>query len=134
MPDATMSQSLSKPTALGICLEGYEYPYPVQFFQVSSDLQRFSMAYMDVPPTGDANGKTVVLFHGKAFGCYYFENVIEALTGAGYRVVAPDQLGWASHRNPTFTTASRYWPPTRRHCSITSGSSASQSWVTRREA
>ena len=100
MPDATMTQGQGEPTALGICLEGYEYPYPVWFFEVSSDLQQFSMAYMDVPPKGDANGKTVVLFHGKAFGCYYFENVIEALTGAGYRVVAPDQLGWGKSPKP----------------------------------
>ncbi|HUD36191.1 MAG TPA: alpha/beta fold hydrolase [Streptosporangiaceae bacterium] len=33
-----------------------------------------------------------MLFHGKAFGGYYFRNMIEALTGAGYRVVAPDQM------------------------------------------
>ena len=58
------------------------------------------MAYMDVPPGKEPNGKTVVLFHGKAFGCYYFRNVIEALTGAGYRVVAPDQIGWGKSPKP----------------------------------
>ncbi len=58
------------------------------------------MAFMDIPPTGEPNGKTVLLFHGKAFGCYYFHNVIEALTGAGYRVVAPDQLGWGKSPKP----------------------------------
>lgn len=79
--------------ALGICLEEYEYPYPVQLFPLSNDLQPLKMAYMDVPPGKEPNGKTVVLFHGKAFGCYYFRNVIEALTGAGYRVLAvPRQL------------------------------------------
>ncbi len=41
------------------------------------------MAYMDLPPAKDPNGEAVVLFHGKAFGCYYFANVIEALTRAG---------------------------------------------------
>ena len=91
MPDATTTQSESTLTALGICLEEYDYPYPVQFFSVSSDLQQLRMAYMDVRPKTASNGKTVVLFHGKAFGCYYFHNVIEALTEAGYRVVAPDQ-------------------------------------------
>jgi pimeloyl-ACP methyl ester carboxylesterase len=92
-----------KPTrlpALGICLEEYEYPYPVQFFPVTSDLQSLRMAYMDVPPDGQPNGKTVVLFHGKAFGGYYFHNVIEALTGSGYRVVAPDQIGWGKSPKP----------------------------------
>jgi pimeloyl-ACP methyl ester carboxylesterase len=38
--------------------------------------------------------------HGKASGCYYFRNVIEALTGAGYRVVAPDQIGWGKSPKP----------------------------------
>jgi hypothetical protein len=75
--------------ALGICLEEYEYPYPVRFLPLSNDLQPVSMAYGDIPPSTEPNGGTVVLFHGKAFGCYYFRNVIEALTGAGYRVIAP---------------------------------------------
>ena len=55
---------------------------------------------MDIPPSTEPNGQTVVLFHGKAFGCYYFRNVIEALTGAGYRVVAPDQIGWGKSPKP----------------------------------
>ena len=41
-----------------------------------------------------------VLMHGKAFGCYYFRNVIEALTAAGYRVVAPDQIGLGKSPKP----------------------------------
>ena len=86
--------------ALGICLEEYEYPYPVQFLPLTSDLQPLKMAYMDVPPVKEPNGKTVVLFHGKAFGGYYFHNVIEALTGSGYRVVAPDQIGWGKSPKP----------------------------------
>jgi pimeloyl-ACP methyl ester carboxylesterase len=86
--------------ALGICLEGYEYPYLVQFFSLSTDLQPLRMAYMDVRPTKAPNGNTVALFHGKAFGCYYFHNVIEALTGSGYRVVAPDQIGWGKSSKP----------------------------------
>jgi pimeloyl-ACP methyl ester carboxylesterase len=86
--------------ALGICLEEYEYPYPVQFFSLTCDLQTLKMAFMDVPPDGEPNGQAVVLFHGKAFGCYYFLNVIQALTAAGYRVVAPDQVGWGKSPKP----------------------------------
>jgi pimeloyl-ACP methyl ester carboxylesterase len=86
--------------ALGICLEEFDYPYPVHVLPVTSDLQPLAMAYMDVPPVGEANGTTVVLFHGKAFGGYYFHNVIEALTGSGYRVVAPDQIGWGKSSKP----------------------------------
>jgi pimeloyl-ACP methyl ester carboxylesterase len=100
MSDATTTDNERALSALGICLEGYEYPYPVEFFSVSCDLQQFEMAYMDIGPKREANGKTVVLFHGKAFGCYYFHNVIDALTDAGYRVVAPDQLGWGKSPKP----------------------------------
>ena len=74
------------------------------------------MAYMDIPPATGPNGKTVVLLHGKAFGCYYFRNVIEALTGSGYRVVAPDQIGWGKSPSPISTTASNCWPPAPRPC------------------
>jgi pimeloyl-ACP methyl ester carboxylesterase len=94
---STMPESLP---ALGICLEEYEYPYPVRFLPLTNDLQQVSMAYMDVPPGTEPNGKTVVLMHGKAFGGYYFRNVIEALTGAGYRVVVPDQIGWGKSPKP----------------------------------
>ena len=88
------------PQALGICLEEYKYPYPVRFLPLSNDLQPVAMAYMDVRPDQDFKGDAVVLFHGKAFGCYYFRNVIEALTQAGYRVIAPDQIGWGKSPKP----------------------------------
>jgi pimeloyl-ACP methyl ester carboxylesterase len=86
--------------ALGICLEEYEYPYPVRFLPLTCDLQPVSMGYGDIAPAGKPNRKTVVLFHGKAFGGYYFRNVIEALTAAGYRVIAPDQIGWGKSSKP----------------------------------
>ena len=90
-------QSLS---ALGICLEEYEYPYAVGFLPLTNDLQAVTMAYMDVPPAAEPSGMTVVLIHGKAFGGYYFRKVIEALTGSGHRVVVPDQIGPASQPSP----------------------------------
>ena len=70
MPDAL--------PALGICLEEYEYPYPVQFFSLSSDLQPLKMAFLAVLAGTRPDGQAVLLFHGKAFGCYYFLNVIQA--------------------------------------------------------
>jgi hypothetical protein len=51
----------------------------VHFFPITNDLQSLKMAYMDVPPAKEPNGETVVLFHRKAFGGYYVQNVIEAL-------------------------------------------------------
>lgn len=100
MPDGTTGRSENELPALGICFEEYAYPYPVRSLSVQNDLQTLAMAYMDVPPDSKSNGRTVVLMHGKAFGGYYFEQVIEALTSSGYRVVVPDQIGWGKSSKP----------------------------------
>jgi len=47
--------------AFGICLEEYEYPYPVQFLSLPMDLQPQRMAYMDVPAQKAAHRRTVVV-------------------------------------------------------------------------
>jgi pimeloyl-ACP methyl ester carboxylesterase len=86
--------------ALGVALEGYAYPYPVQYFMVVNDGRQLAMAYMDVAPAATGNGNTVVLLHGKNFGGYYFRDVIARLSAAGYRVVVPDQIGWGKSPKP----------------------------------
>ena len=91
-----MSSSLyaQKTDTLSITLENVKYAYPVKYFKVNTEGQNLMMAYMDVAPTQNANGNTVVLFHGKNFAGYYWTNVIKALTGRGYRVIVPDQIGF----------------------------------------
>ncbi|RZM27592.1 MAG: alpha/beta hydrolase [Pedobacter sp.] len=83
-----------KTDTLSITLENVKYPYPVKLFPIQTEVQDLRMAYMDIAPTKRANGETVVLFHGKNFGGYYWTNVIHALTDRGYRVVVPDQIGF----------------------------------------
>jgi pimeloyl-ACP methyl ester carboxylesterase len=83
-----------KADTLSITLESVKYPYPVKFFPIKTEGQDLRMAYMDVAPTQNANGNTVILFHGKNFGGYYWTNVIKGLTGRGYRVIVPDQIGF----------------------------------------
>lgn len=75
-------------------LDGVKYPYPVKYYAVHTEGQDLRMAYMDVAPTQLNNGRTVILFHGKNFGGYYWTNVIKALTGRGFRVIVPDQIGF----------------------------------------
>src|SRR5258708_40304349 len=58
------------------------------------------MAYMDVPPVGQPNGRTVVLLHGMNFGGVYFSGPIEVLRKAGFRVVVPDQIGVGRSSKP----------------------------------
>ena len=85
---------------LSITLENVKYAYPVKYFPIQTEGQDLRMAYMDVAPTDKPNGRTVVLFHGKNFGGYYWTNVIKALTGRGFRVVVPDQIGFGKSSKP----------------------------------
>jgi len=74
--------------------------YSVQFFPLRVENQDLRMAYRDVQPTGAPNGKTVLLLHGKNFSGFYWEPTIEFLAQQGYRVIAPDQLGFGASSRP----------------------------------
>jgi pimeloyl-ACP methyl ester carboxylesterase len=57
------------------------------------------MAYMDVRPKA-GNGRTAVLLHGKNFCAATWKQTIDALVAAGYRVIAPDQIGFCKSTKP----------------------------------
>jgi pimeloyl-ACP methyl ester carboxylesterase len=76
------------------------YPYPVQKISLPMDNTTAQMAYMDIQPEANANGKTVVLLHGKNFNGYYWQDVIPFLVTEGYRVIVPDQVGWGRSDKP----------------------------------
>jgi len=80
-------------------LQGFDYPYPVQHFSLNSQQQQLEMAYLDVPAT-KPNGKVALLLHGKNFCAATWQGSIEALTAAGYRVIAPDQIGFCKSSKP----------------------------------
>ena len=84
---------------VGVALEGWDYPYPVHTLQFELEGQLVRMAYMDVKPS-TPNGETVLLFHGKNFGSDYWANTIRVLSEKGYRVVAPDQIGFGRSAKP----------------------------------
>ncbi len=81
-------------------LQGFHYPYPLQQFSFTSQGQPLKMGYMDVPPEGAANGRTALLLHGKNFCAATWQDTIKALSKAGYRVIAPDQIGFCSSTKP----------------------------------
>jgi pimeloyl-ACP methyl ester carboxylesterase len=83
-----------------ITYDDVPYPYPVQYLPLTVYGQDVRMAYMDVPPTSAANGRTVVLFHGMNFGGFYFKGPIDALRAEGFRVVVPDQIGFGRSSKP----------------------------------
>ncbi|AZO63720.1 alpha/beta hydrolase [Mesorhizobium sp. M6A.T.Cr.TU.016.01.1.1] len=94
-PGATASGAVYGPR-----LEGFSYAHPVKIHSFTSQRQPIEMAYLDVPARGKANGKTVVLLHGKNFCAGTWEVTIDVLTTAGYRVIAPDQVGFCKSTKP----------------------------------
>ena len=91
--------SADQPT-YGPELQGFDYPWPVHDFSFSSQGEAMTMRYMDVPPSGAPNGKTAVLLHGKNFCSATWEQTIRAMSGDGYRVIAPDQIGFCKSTKP----------------------------------
>jgi pimeloyl-ACP methyl ester carboxylesterase len=83
-----------------ITYEDVPYPYPVMYRPLTLYGQDVRMAYMDVPPAGQPNGRTVVLLHGMNFGGFYFGGPIDVLRKAGFRVVVPDQIGFGRSSKP----------------------------------
>ena len=83
-----------------ITYEGIPYPYPVAYFPLTLYGQDVRMAYMDIPPAGTPNGRTVVLFHGMNFGGFYFSRPIEVLRKEGFRIIVPDQIGFGRSSKP----------------------------------
>jgi pimeloyl-ACP methyl ester carboxylesterase len=78
----------------------YEYPFPVRFFSFDAQRQPLRMAYLDVLPTAPANGKAVLLLHGKNFSAAYWKPTIDVLAAGGFRVIAPDQIGFGKSSKP----------------------------------
>ena len=83
-----------------ITCEECPYPHPSSYLPLTVYGQDVRMAYMDVAPTGAANGHTVMIFHGHNFAGFYFGPIIEALRTAGFRVIVPDQIGYGRSSKP----------------------------------
>jgi len=85
--------------AYGPELEGFDYAWPVQRFDLESQQQMLHMSYLDVRPQRP-NGRTIVLLHGKNFCAGTWEITIRALSEAGWRIIAPDQIGFCKSSKP----------------------------------
>jgi pimeloyl-ACP methyl ester carboxylesterase len=83
-----------------INLEDVPYPYPVSYLPLTMYGQDVRLAYMDVAPAGQPNGRTVVLLHGMNFFGEYWAGTIEVLRKQGFRVVVPDQIGFGRSSKP----------------------------------
>ncbi|VVD28010.1 alpha/beta fold hydrolase [Paraburkholderia dioscoreae] len=85
--------------AYGPELQGFDYPAPVGQYDFTSQGVALHMAYMDIKPA-HANGRTAVLLHGKNFCAATWEGTIRQLSDAGFRVIAPDQIGFCKSSKP----------------------------------
>ncbi|MFM1895049.1 MAG: hypothetical protein RLZZ385_123 [Pseudomonadota bacterium] len=94
---------------VSIDLQEIEYPYPVSYLDFRVYGQDARIAYMDVAPVGQANGRTVIFHHGGLYYGWYWKAQIAALTQAGYRVIAKDRLGWGKSSKPNIPYSINLW-------------------------
>lgn len=73
--------------------------------QVTVQPGDLTMAYVD---EGPADGPVVLLLHGNPAWSYYYRDVIAALVDQGYRVVAPDLIGFGRSDKPLDRQAQTY--------------------------
>jgi pimeloyl-ACP methyl ester carboxylesterase len=99
-PSDLWAQAPDDLKAVSINLEDVEYPHPVSYMDMNIMGKDVRMAYMDVPPAGEANGQAVVLMHGLNFFGEYWAGTIEALRNEGFRVIVPDQIGFGRSSKP----------------------------------
>jgi pimeloyl-ACP methyl ester carboxylesterase len=85
---------------LGANLERFAYPAPTRWFGTTSQGRAVRMAYLDWPARGTPAGATVVLLHGKNFCAATWDDTARGLAAAGYRVIAPDQIGFCKSSKP----------------------------------
>jgi len=83
-----------------ITAEDVPYPHGVSYLPLTLYGQDVRMAFMDVPPSGTPNGRTVVLLHGNNFAGFYYGGPIDVLRREGFRVVVPDQIGYGRSSKP----------------------------------
>ena len=94
---------------VAISLEDIQYPYPVSYLDFRVYNTDVRLAYMDVAPSGAANGRSVILHHGGLYYGWYWQAQIEALAAEGYRVIVKDRLGWGKSSKPDIPYSINLW-------------------------
>lgn len=77
-------------------------PAPRTFDQHRARLRRFAIdgqtiAYVDAGPS---EGKPIVLLHGMPTSSWLYRNIVPRLAADGYRVIAPDMVGFGASSKP----------------------------------
>lgn len=76
-----------------------EHYYPVSAGQASNEPQvKLNMHYVD---EGPRDAEVVLMLHGEPSWSYLYRNMISPVAAAGYRVIAPDLIGFGKSDKPT---------------------------------
>jgi len=75
-----------------------DFPFAPHYVEIQDpDLGTLRVHYLD---EGLADGHVILLLHGQATWSYSFRDMIPILTAAGYRVIAPDLVGFGRSDKP----------------------------------
>lgn len=70
-----------------------DYPFASHYLQIG----KYRVHYLDEGPAG---GETLLLLHGEPTWSYLYRKMIPVFTAAGYRVIAPDLVGFGKSDKP----------------------------------
>ena len=79
-----------------------DYNFDTNYCEVGQALR---LHYVDAGPR---DGKTIILMHGEPSWSYLYRFMISQLTDAGFRVLAPDLIGFGKSDKPTETSDYSY--------------------------
>lgn len=78
-----------------------DYPFEANYLQVDG----MRLHYVD---EGKSNDKTIFLLHGQPSWSYLYRHMIPLLVDAGYRVIAPDLIGFGKSDKPISSETHTY--------------------------
>lgn len=74
-----------------------DYPFAANYVDLADgEGDRLRMHYLD-----EGQGEIILCMHGQPTWSYLYRKMIPLLTGAGYRVIAPDLIGFGKSDKPT---------------------------------
>ena len=75
-----------------------DFPFTPNYLEING----MRMHYVD---EGKNNSKTIFLLHGQPTWSYLYRHMIPILVAAGYRVIAPDLIGFGKSDKPKYTSS-----------------------------
>ena len=83
-----------------------DFAFAPHYLEVSdADLGPLRMHYLD---EGERDAPVVLMLHGEPSWCFLYRHMIAPLVTAGYRVIAPDHIGFGRSDKPTARASYSY--------------------------